>query len=113
MLYKRVNKEIELLKEKYNILNYSENYNEIIIHIDYDNIKIILNDHYPFKPPKMYINDIDYIQYLVNLQNTKADKLKELDEICLCCKTILCHNNWKPAFKITQIIDEYDRFNLI
>ena len=110
MLIKRISKEVEFLKKKYNVLNYSETLKEIIIDIDYENIRFVINEHYPFKPPKMYVNNLEYYKLLFELQSSKADKLKELNEICLCCKSILCPNNWKPAYKIINIVEEYDSF---
>ena len=37
------------------------------LRLDYDNIKIVVTD-YPFKPPKIYINKLDYIQFLVKFR---------------------------------------------
>jgi len=63
--------------------------------------KFILKD-YPFKPPKVYINE-------ENIRNKlcKATKILQPRD-CLCCNSILCSNNWNPTKNIYDIITEYN-----
>ena len=70
------------------------------------NIKIILDENYPFKSPKIYINSFDYLK-LLKISNIFKDPLIEN---CLCCNSILI--DWYANYKIIDILKEIEK-NLI
>ena len=87
--------------------------------IDWDNftfnyknkeIKIILNDVYPFKPPALLMHekdkDVDHIDWFLK-KYTEYKFLKKFNIInpCICCDTMICR--WVPTFTIDNIVDEY------
>jgi hypothetical protein len=93
--------------------------------IDWDNftfkyknkeIKIILNNVYPFKPPILLIDDKDHIDWFLK-KNTQLKFLKKFSiaNQCICCNTIICR--WVPTFTIDNIVDEYkvyyDKYELL
>ena len=73
--------------------------------------KFIITSHYPFKPPKLYINDKSISFYH---QNTNLEFMKNLKKYtgiqCFCCETILCSNNWGPQFTIKNILDDINKY---
>lgn len=73
--------------------------------------KFVITNHYPFKPPKLYINNRP-LDYYYEIKNSKFNEcLKKYMGIeCFCCETILCSNNWGPQFTINSILDEIDKF---
>jgi ubiquitin-protein ligase len=73
--------------------------------------KFYIPNNYPFHPPKIKINNYDYINFL-KIDTTIFRKiLKQLKGIhCLCCDSSVCNNKWKPYIKINNIIDEIRRF---
>jgi len=87
----KVNKKIEI----------SFIFNDILF-----NVKIIIDDNYPFKAPEIYINSFNYLELLI-IPNTFKDPLIE---DCLCCNTILC--NWMANYKMIDILEEIEK-NLI
>ena len=82
-------------------------------------INLIVNDKalqfkvtpdYPFKPPQLFVNDINYISRHKDkyLKYKKLFKyIKKYEMSCPCCDTILC--NWSPGNTLKQLLDEYLR----
>ena len=69
--------------------------------------KFILNSHYPFRPPEIYINNTMYstiLQMKGDYEKKMVKKIKGQD--CLCCHSVNCNANWSPAIKLNRIIDE-------
>jgi len=77
-------------------------------------IKFIFSYDYPFKPPKLLLNDKPYYNYLKinNPENLKTLKEK-FGMKCLCCETITCPHKWTPALRLNSFIDEIHRFRKI
>lgn len=77
-------------------------------------IKFIFSYDYPFKPPKLFINNRRYYDFL---KISCKDKLKILNDKfnikCLCCETFTCSHNWSPALRLTHFIEEIDKFKKI
>ena len=62
---------------------------------------------YPFLPPKIKINETEYI----NFCNIRSDRfvtaLKYIKGIeCLCCHSLTCVDNWYPGATLNNIIEE-------
>ena len=94
--------------------NYGQTKPSIEVKLDNMNIKFIMSYDYPFKVPSLFINEKPYYNYLKisnveNLQNLK----KEFNYKCLCCETISCPHNWSPARRLTEFIDEIQKFRKI
>ena len=100
-------------------------------------IKFNINENYPFKPPKVYINfnnqDINYLTWLSKLICYKQPNVSHLTEknynswvfsiirwplfkkylkfptngTCYCCSSILCNNIWTPSLNLCDILFEY------
>jgi len=69
--------------------------------------KFILDNHYPFRPPEIYVNNCPYstiLQIRGEYQKEMVKKLKGQD--CLCCHSVNCRANWSPAIRLYRIIDE-------
>ena len=74
-------------------------------------IQISMTECYPFKPPKVRINYIDFFDNLPHaLYGTKYFK-EVFKQECLCCSSILCSNNWGPNFGFITILNEI--YNII
>jgi hypothetical protein len=74
------------------------------------NIDIVLtlkySRKYPFKPPDVFLNDKNIIEYFRSSQLFYDDLHKITNRKCLCCQNLLCKYNWGPMLKTTDIIDE-------
>lgn len=72
---------------------------EVILEFDVD------KTFYPFKPPNVKVNFLDYMNYL--RPTSIYEKYNPNSKIrCLCCSTIICSNNWHPNLNILKITDE-------
>jgi ubiquitin-protein ligase len=73
------------------------------VDIDHDNL-------YPFRPPKITINNIRIV-YDMSLFPTRLWK-KHFDSFnkCMCCENLLCTGKWSPVFNLFDIINEYESF---
>ena len=70
-------------------------------------IKINIQDMYPFKPPILLVHNKDHIEWFLKEYielNSFLKKFRITNE-CICCHTIAC--SWVPTYTIDQIIDEY------
>jgi ubiquitin-protein ligase len=73
--------------------------------------EFLLGNNYPFYPPKLNINDKPYSYYYKPSLNSFNELLLKYKKIrCLCCKTMICGDNWSPAFTIPHIIKEVHEF---
>ena len=106
---KRIKKELPQLN-KYNLIleNNWEEQNIITIQHNFMNtlFNIKINNNYPFHYPKIYTNNIEYINWFL-LTNYKYNLIKNILNIklgCICCKSITC--SWCPTMTISNIIDE-------
>ena len=70
----------------------------------YVTIKINYPRDYPFKAPKVFINNHDYISLLRIEEKWKLDFLGP--DKCLCCSSMTCANNWCAARTTFQLLDE-------
>ena len=68
-------------------------------------IKIVYQNSYPFKPPKVFINNLyNYRDLLRTSRLFKFYKEYLKFDGCLCCQSILC--NWFVTFNFSTIINE-------
>jgi len=73
-------------------------------------INIEHNNEYPFRPPKIAINNVRLV-YDMSLFPTRLWK-KHFDVFnkCMCCENLLCNGKWSPVFNIFDILNEYEAF---
>jgi len=108
-MFRRLKKEKERSTNIIDWNNFTFNYKN-------KEIKIILDDVYPFKPPLLLIDNKDHIDWFLK-EYTKFTFLKKFSIInkCICCDTMICR--WVPTFTIDNIIDEYksyyDKYELL
>uniref|UniRef100_A0A6C0JNN3 Uncharacterized protein n=1 Tax=viral metagenome TaxID=1070528 RepID=A0A6C0JNN3_9ZZZZ len=89
--------------------NHLDENTDITININ-KNVVLKIQDYYPFKCPKMYINNFDHIDWFLKKERTYKKLSNEMNVKikCICCSTITC--DWTPAFGITQMIEEYNKY---
>tara|TARA_B110000008_G_C16760591_1_gene480471 strand:- start:270 stop:806 length:537 start_codon:yes stop_codon:yes gene_type:complete len=135
---KNIMKKIKKINYSYkndiiNIYNFNNNIFEVFVWdkfrfisilLDFNNVKNI----YPFAPPNVIINGLNYLKYLCEksrkYQNNQIKIMDQLDindkqffklfgnSYCRGCKSILCGKNWNPVKNITNIVDEVvENFN--
>jgi ubiquitin-protein ligase len=71
----------------------------------------IINEHYPFRSPKIYYQNKAYGDYLRTNYSKHFFEIfrKQTGKECFCCSSYTCANNWTPAITMHKIIDEIDR----
>ena len=75
------------------------------------NVQLNLKLEYPFRSPenihingrKIYYNKIGNHRALVKYFNVQ----------CLCCKSMICPNNWKCTYRFEKLIEEYEMYKTI
>jgi hypothetical protein len=74
------------------------------------NVDIKHDNFYPFRPPKMTINNVRLI-YDRSLFPARLWK-KHFDTFntCMCCENMMCTGKWSPVLNIFDIINEYEVF---
>tara|TARA_B100000795_G_C22404725_1_gene288494 strand:+ start:131 stop:520 length:390 start_codon:yes stop_codon:yes gene_type:complete len=74
------------------------------------NIEIVLTlkfkIDYPFKPPDVYLNNINIIEYFRSSRLFYDDLQKITERKCLCCHNLLCKFQWGPTLSTIDIINE-------
>jgi ubiquitin-protein ligase len=98
-------------------------FNEIIVSEHQDNLKVtvieftnnkkqnygfIINNNYPFVPPKIYFQSRPYLDFLkINYSKESSNLFKKITgKECLCCHSFNCIDKWSPAITLKKIIDE-------
>ena len=119
-LRRRIKREIDILinesicfKNEFSIMEWSQK--EFVI--GFNNIKdnkyyeFIISETYPFKPPKLRINNklIDFYN-CINSNEIRLYFKKYTGIECFCCESLLCCNNWSPVLTFKHIIDDINRF---
>lgn len=100
------------IKEK--IDNLCSNVKDYIIDFKYSKDNKFYNfqitNNYPFKPPKIKINNCS-TNFAYPFHSHFRCALKKYAGIeCFCCESILCSNNWSPQFTIKDIINDINIF---
>jgi len=77
-------------------------------------MKMIIPNEYPFRPPEVYINDKNYLDTINNCHITRIKKLVQkykYTTTCLRCSSSILMNNWSPVLQIKNIFEEIDKNN--
>lgn len=106
---KHYNKNIFSRPEHSIIFSSSEYVASFIMLVDNSNynINIEVCEKYPFKPPKVFINNISYFKFL-NETSIFFKKNNILDLCCLCCYSII--TNWNPGYGFSAILNEINKY---
>jgi hypothetical protein len=121
---KRIASELLTLKNNYECVNLTFNaaLDSIVLQIidntinsQFNSLSFILPNEYPFKPPKIIINDQKYRSLLKLNSPEKFKVLHSLTGLkCLCCNTMIRNCNWSPTVTCCNIISEINtNFKLI
>lgn len=121
-MFKRLNRELKDLQEKYGHDNVVLSVHDSIvknlnaymnIKVEEDNLIFHFSDAYPFRVPKLQINGVTHSMYF----NMDKEQLKELKKkhnmLCLCCSTKLCPHNWSPGDRLINVIEQFKQFKKI
>ena len=147
MSLKRVNKEIEKIKSFncnehiktfFDQLKFAIIFDEVnILQVEMDGkilLRLTIPGDYPFKPYKMYYNNLTDTNYDIHLSKINKNKIfdpKVLDFFysclygtkskflklnhgeCYCCNSLTCYSNWCPALTVTDVLLEYNEVAFI
>jgi hypothetical protein len=100
-------------KEKVNLPVIKENdkYEDMFIS---NGVTLTLPSNYPFTPPLLKVNNIQYIRYLENEFKKVKPFLIQYKispyNCCLCCSSVT-GDNWTPCYGIKEVWDEYNKYN--
>jgi hypothetical protein len=90
---------------------YEMDYDNNIVNVFYKDrcfISFNIPNYYPFRPIENFMVNNKPVHYykLGNRHNVR----KYFDIQCICCKSLLCYENWKLTKTVKDILDEYDNF---
>lgn len=72
------------------------------------------HSRYPFVPPNLQINYKSYFYFYRTTNEYVINAIQQyIGSNCMCCKSIVCPNNWSPANSLTNIIEEHKYFRNI
>lgn len=78
-------------------------------------LKFILTERYPFIEPKLMIDERIYNNNI--LQTPRSERISNIlrrnGVDCMCCSSILYHENWSPAFRIENVLFEIAQVRVI
>jgi hypothetical protein len=80
----------------------------LIIEDNNDVFEITLHKHFPFKcPQKITINGAPYSSILICNNQYRKKCLKIMTGVdCLCCRSIICNNNWTIQTRLKNVVNE-------
>lgn len=108
MVNKRIMRDIGVLIENYQNIHIAMLDSEITITLYIKNVKlrlILYKDTYPFKSPKLYVGETEYLELTCIRYPRILDEMKRNYIQCFCCNSILC--DWGPTMTFNQIIAEF------
>ena len=72
----------------------------------------VIGEEYPFKPPKVFINDKPYMNFLKIKNVATSEKLKLIKGYdCFCCESfVACGNKWLAQKKLIDVVEEIRKF---
>jgi hypothetical protein len=109
----RIMKEIFSLYSQTKHIHISETNNIHTIEFTFNNhnYKFLLSKKYPFTiPTEILINNTNYkILKQISSQRFLVILKKKFGYDCLCCTSMLCGDNWSPAKKIADIVNEIEQ----
>lgn len=78
----------------------------LLVLLDINIIKFKITSNYPFRCPSyITINDIHIRKYHKYIIDNKR-YMKELNNECICCNSLLCNYNWSVSNNLNNLIDE-------
>ncbi len=108
---KRISKELE---SDFNDIQYSltlyhpnKRYIELKCPLLNNILELHITPQYPFKPPRVLVNNINYIDRHKHMYTNSKGLFKKLNmnNQCPCCDTVLC--DWSPGNRLYQVVEEY------
>jgi ubiquitin-protein ligase len=113
----RLLRESIYFEQYFNSLSVSShnNYYHILVkdknNYKYNEYCFILDNNYPFKPPKLLINNINYKKFCMRSSNLYYDLFYKISGIrCMCCYNLLAYDKWSPGNKLVDVIKEINTF---
>jgi hypothetical protein len=100
-------------KEKPNlpVIEINDKYEDMYVS---NGITLTLPSNYPFTPPLLKVNNIQYVRYLEHEFKKVNSFLKQYKILpyncCLCCSSVT-GDNWSPCYGIKEVLDEYNKYN--
>ena len=74
------------------------------------NYGFIIDNKYPFHPPRILYNNKPYSNLLKLPSYRFGDYSQKLyDKKCLCCNSLDCKYNWSPGINLTMIINDINK----
>ena len=109
-LIKRATNEIACLFIQCNNIKLEKINLNVIITLKYNNNNYIfeLSPSYPFSiPVKILVNNINYNKIKqIHDARMKPYLKKYTGNECFCCQSLVCADNWSPALRLTNVINE-------
>lgn len=103
-IIKRMNRDIEQLNHSGMQFTLSQN------KLTYKLYTFMISQYYPFKEPKLLIQDTEYINYFIHKYILYKKNIPFLNLKCPCCFNVSC--NWYPSYNFKKMFDEYIDYNL-
>lgn len=103
---------IDVLSQRNNYLNSNNDTDIAVFLMKLPNnkfsfpIRILKSNTYPFRPPKLFINDEEYLNKFSSLFYSSTYFKEVFKKECMCCSTIICPKNWGPSYGFSHIFDE-------
>ena len=91
---------------------YEYNMETDTVSFQYKNKNIFMQlNNFPFRPPNIQINNKPFSYCPIAFPKRLWDRYMTIyPNKCLCCKSIVCANNWSPACRLGHILAEYNEF---
>ncbi len=117
LLGRRIKRECQLLKDKYDDLFVECNSNsEILVGLKRSRNQyiFIIEQNYPFTAPRVTINGLSQNKFLRLPSNRFTTILQYITGLhCFCCSSLLCKNNWTPALTLDNIVIQLEEYKKI
>lgn len=124
ILYKRIFNELKeicflgydiLVNDNSNCDFKEKTCNKIIISKNNIEYTFFIDNCYPFEPPYEILINNKKIENIYKIDSSKImDFLKKEYNIhCFLCSSLICKNNWKPKYKMIDIVGEVEKIDKI
>lgn len=78
-------------------------------------VRVDVCSHYPFRPPKLFLNETNVKSHLMAQRSLLAPQLScyGVNLPCMCCALLCGDDNWAPSLTVARAVDDFFKWDAL